>query len=204
MRRLVPASIVDRVVANDSAPVANGQPLGRALAETVLRSTAAVIVLLVVYYTAPLDHPLTIRTALRFGAALVLFGVTVALQVRGILGSDRPKLRAIRALAVGVPLLLVVFASTYWTVATQQAGAFSEPLSRTDSLYFTVTVFTTVGFGDITPVTDLARVLVTVQMVVGLLTVGVIAKVVLGAVQVAESRRNREPGPARISPGDDR
>jgi hypothetical protein len=196
--------MVDRVVANDSAPVANGQRLGRALAETVLRSTAAVIVLLVLYYAAPLDHPLTIRTALRFGAALVIFGVTVALEVRGILGSDRPKLRAIRALAVGVPLLLVVFASTYCTVATQQAGAFSEPLSRTDSLYFTVTVFTTVGFGDITPVTDLARVLVTVQMVVGLLTVGVIAKVVLGAVQVAESRRSREPGPARISPDDDR
>jgi voltage-gated potassium channel len=53
-----------------------------------------------------------------------------------------------------------------------------------------LTVFATVGFGDITPVTQLARVLVTIQMVVGLLTVGVIAKVVFGAVQVAESRQS--------------
>jgi hypothetical protein len=31
-------------------------------------------------------------------------------------------------------------------------------------------------------------------MVVGLLVVGIIAKVMLGAVRVAESRRSREPG----------
>ena len=54
-----------------------------------------------------------------------------------------------------------------------------------------MTVFATVGFGDITPVTQLARVLVTIQMLVGLLTVGVIAKVVFGAVQVAESRQTQ-------------
>ncbi|MFL5272994.1 MAG: potassium channel family protein, partial [Anaeromyxobacteraceae bacterium] len=98
-------------------------------------------------------------------------------------------LRAIRALVVGVPLLLIVFAATYFTVAAQQPGAFTEALNRTDGLYFTVTVFTTVGFGDITPVTQLARVLVTIQMLVGVLTVGVIAKIVFGAVQTAESRR---------------
>jgi voltage-gated potassium channel len=190
------------VVAKGSAPGAPRPNLGRAIAQTVLRSTAAITVLLVVYYAAPLDRPLTMWTALRFGAALVVFGVTVALEVRGILGSDRPRLRAIRALAVGLPLLLVVFASTYCTVAGQQAGAFSEPLDRTDGLYFTVTVFATVGFGDITPVTQLARVLVTVQMLVGLVTVGIIAKVVLGAVQMAESRRNREPDPSGTSPED--
>jgi len=176
------------------APVGDRARIGRAIAGTVLRSGGSVIVLLVVYYAAPLDRPLTAGTALLFAGALLLFGLTVALEVRAILGSDRPKLRAIRALAVGVPLLLVVFASTYCTVAAQQTGAFSEPLSRTDGLYFTITVFATVGFGDITPVTELARVLVTLQMVVGLLVVGIIAKVVLGAVRVAESRRSRRFG----------
>ena len=96
-------------------------------------------------------------------------------------------------------MLLVVFASTYWIVAAQQAGAFTEPLNRTDGLYFTVTVFSTVGFGDITPVSQLARVLVTVQMLVGLVTVGLIAKLVVGAVQVAVARRAAEPGARRTS-----
>jgi voltage-gated potassium channel len=163
----------------------------RAILGTLLRSAVSICVMLVVYYAAPLDRPLNWVTGLLFGATLLLFVVAFALQVRGILRSPRPRLRAVRALAVGVPLLLVVFAAAYCTVDTQQAGAFSEPLSRTDGLYFTVTVFATVGFGDITPLTELARVLVTVQMIVGVLTVGVIAKVVLGAVRMAETRQTQ-------------
>jgi hypothetical protein len=99
---------------------------------------------------------------------------------------------------VGVPLLVVVFAATYCVVDTDQPGAFSEPLSRTDGLYFTVTVFATVGFGDITPVTELARILVSIQMITGLLTVGVIAKVVLGAVRVAETRQTQRSGVSSV------
>src|SRR3712207_8904455 len=63
----------------------------------------------------------------------------------------------------------VVFAATYCTISAQQPEAFSEPLNRTDGLYFTMTVFATVGFGDITPTTELTRLLVTLQMVVNLL-----------------------------------
>jgi voltage-gated potassium channel len=163
----------------------------RAILGTVLRSAASVGLMLVAYYAAPLDRPLNPATGLLFVAALLLFAVVVALQVRGILRSTQPRLRAIRTLAVGVPLLMVVFAAAYCTVDTQQPEAFSESLSRTDGLYFTVTVFATVGFGDITPVTELARVLVTIQMIVGLLTVGVIAKVVLGAVRIAETRQTQ-------------
>jgi voltage-gated potassium channel len=173
----------------------------RAALGTMLRAALSICLMLVVYYAAPLDRPLDWVTGLLFGAGLVLFVVFVALHVRGILRSPRPRLRAIRALAVGVPLLMVVFAATYCTVATQQPGAFTEPLSRTDGLYFTVTVFATVGFGDIAPVTQLARVVVTIQMIVGLLTVGVIAKVVLGAVRVAEARQTQ--GAALTSVPDD-
>jgi voltage-gated potassium channel len=181
------------VVVQQGALVHGQVGFGRAVVGTVLRSGASVVVLLVVYYAAPLDRALTPATGLVFVTALVLFGGAVAFEVRGILGSVRPRLRAIRALAVGLPLLLVVFASAYCTVAAQQSGAFSESLNRTDALYFTVTVFSTVGFGDITAQTELARILVTVQMIVGLLTVGVIAKVVLGAVQVAETRHRGQP-----------
>jgi voltage-gated potassium channel len=165
----------------------------RAALGTAVRSTATATLLVVAYYLAPLDRPLNTGTLLLLGGALLLFAVFVAVTVRGILRSRHPRLRAIRALVVGVPLLVVVFAATYCTVATSQPGAFSEPLDRTDGLYFTVTVFATVGFGDITPVTELARVLVTVQMLVGLLTVGVIAKLVFGAVQTAVSRRTEPP-----------
>jgi voltage-gated potassium channel len=161
----------------------------RTIRGTVLRSVTAIALLLLVYYQAPLDRQLDVASVVVFLAALASFAGLVAIEVRGILGSTRPRLRATRALALGLPLLLVVFAATYDTVSAQQPEAFTEPLSRTDGLYFTMTVFATVGFGDISPTTELARVLVTLQMFVDLLVVGVVAKVVLGAVRVAEGRR---------------
>jgi voltage-gated potassium channel len=160
-----------------------------------LRTLLAVVLLLVVYYEAPLDRGLTAGSALLFLTGLALLGVTMALQVRGILRSDRPRLRAIRTLAAGLPVFLVVFAATYVTVAHDQPGSFTEHLSRTDALYFTLTTFATVGYGDITPTSELARILVMIQMLIGLLAVGVIAKVVLGAVRVAEERHRRTAEP---------
>jgi len=156
------------------------------------RTAAAVLLLLVAYYQAPLDRPLTVATGLLFAVSLLLLALALVVQVRAILVSATPALRAVRTLAMGVPMLLVVFASTYVIIDGQQSDAFSEPLTRTDGLYFTVTTFATVGYGDITPVTELARVAVTVQMVVGLVAVGLIAKVVVGAVQLARERNNAQ------------
>jgi hypothetical protein len=68
-------------------------------------------------------------------------------------------------------------------------GALSEPLSRTDALYFTITVFSAVGFGDITPRTDLARVATMVQMLGDLLVVGVVLHLMVGAVKAGLNRR---------------
>ena len=163
---------------------------GRIQLRLVLRTALAIVLLVVAYYQAPLDRPLTFASGVLFVGALVLAALVVIVEVRGILASPRPLLRAIRVIALGLPLLLVLFAATYITVAGQQANAFTEPLSRTDGLYFTVTTFATVGYGDISPQTELARVLVTVQMLVGLIAVGVIAKVVLGAVRVAQERNS--------------
>jgi voltage-gated potassium channel len=167
----------------------------RAIAGTLLRSAAGSVVLIVAYYQAPLDRPLDAATKWLFLVALLVFAVFMAFQLRQIVRSDQPRLRAVRALSTGLPLLVVVFASTYCTIAGQDPDAFTEPLNRTDGLYFTVTVFSTVGFGDISPVSQLARVLVTVQMLVGLVTVGLIAKLIFGAVQVAVARRTAQPEP---------
>jgi hypothetical protein len=69
-----------------------------------------------------------------------------------------------QALASGVTLLLVLYSSLYSVIAYNQTDSFTQTLSRTDGLYFTVTVFATVGFGDITPRSELARIITTTQM----------------------------------------
>ncbi|HEY5989876.1 MAG TPA: potassium channel family protein, partial [Streptosporangiaceae bacterium] len=64
---------------------------------------------------------------------------------------------------------------------------------------FTVTVFSTVGFGDIRPESELARLVVTGQMVADLVIIGLGARIVVGAVRVGQRRRSdggdgAEPG----------
>ena len=116
----------------------------------------------------------------------------LAWHVRLVLVSPFPAVRAATALILTVPLFLVVFATIYVLLATADAGSFSEPMTRFDALYYTVTVFATVGFGDITAVSQTARAVTTLQMVAGLTLVGVIARFVVGAVELNWRRRGRE------------
>jgi voltage-gated potassium channel len=160
-----------------------------AVAASLLRSLASVVLIVVIYYHLPLNDRLSPATAVRFGIGLAVFAIVMVWQVRAILRSPIPRLRAIEAISIGLPLLLLVFASTYCILVTNQPASFNEPLSRTDALYFTVTVFATVGFGDIVPTTEVARIVTTIQMVSGLIAVGVVAKVVFAAAQLAVRRR---------------
>jgi voltage-gated potassium channel len=83
-----------------------------------------------------------------------------------------------------------MFAAIYVVISDGQAEAFTEPLSRTDALYLTVTVFATVGFGDIAPRSDLARVVTMVPMLGDLLVVGVVLRLMLDAVRTGRQRRD--------------
>jgi hypothetical protein len=163
----------------------------RVVVLAVVRPVLTVAGLVLAYYVLPVDRPLTGWTLLGLVGGLVLVVVVIVWEIRMILRSDRPTLQGIQALAISVPLYLLVFANVYYLVALNSPGSFTSSLTRTDSLYFTVTVFATVGFGDITPVTQAARVLVTGQMVGNLLLIGVALRVVLTAVQHSRRRRGQ-------------
>ena len=161
----------------------------RTIVQAVLRAAGSTIALVAIYYLLPLDHSSTwvAATILVIGLAL-LIGL-VAFQVRSIITSPFPGLRGVEALATSIPLFLLLFASTYVVLATISASNFSEPLTRTDALYFTVTVFSTVGFGDITAKTEAARLVVTGQMITDLVVIGLAVKVIVGAVKLGRQQR---------------
>jgi putative Mn2+ efflux pump MntP len=92
-------------------------------------------------------------------------------------------LRAVGALATSAPLFLLLFSGTYFVLGALSASNFNEPLTRTDALYFTVTVFATVGFGDITATSQPARALVMGQMVAGIVIVGLGARIIIDAIK---------------------
>jgi voltage-gated potassium channel len=164
----------------------------RVVAASVLRSVASVTLLVGLYYAAPLDGPLSLGTLITFGLGLLAFAGLIVWQRRAIIRSDVPVLRGLQALATGVTLLLVLYASLYSAIAYNQPDSFTQTLSRTDGLYFTVTVFATVGFGDITPRSELARIVTTTQMLFGLVVFGLVVRTLLGAVQMAVQRRESE------------
>jgi voltage-gated potassium channel len=77
---------------------------------------------------------------------------------------------------------------------------FTAPLSRTDALYFTVTIFATVGFGDISAKSEAARLVVTAQMILDLIILGLGARIILGAVQRGRERTSAETDTAAVEP----
>ena len=173
-------------------------PPGR-IVRSLLRAAGSSAVLVAIYYLLPLDNSARWFAITMLSAGLAALIGLVAYQVRAISGSRYPALRALEALAVTIPLFLLLFASTYLVMAALSARSFSQPLNHTDALYFTVTVFATVGFGDITATATVARLVVTGQMIIDLIILGLGARVVLGAVSRGRQRRPSEPG--AVPPG---
>ncbi|MEV0788965.1 potassium channel family protein [Kribbella sp. NPDC050459] len=165
------------------------QPARRRLAVvSLLRSLLVSFVIVAGYFLLPLRLDGRMPVA-GLASGLVVVGLVLGWQIRQISRSPHPRVRAIGALATSVPLFLAVFALTYFLMARIQPASFSEHLSRLDAAYYTVTIFATVGFGDIVPVSGPARVATTVQMLGDLALVGLVARVLVGVVNQNLDRR---------------
>jgi voltage-gated potassium channel len=166
----------------------------------LLRPVLSAGLVLVVYAALPLAGA-TSAGLVVLGVGLAALGAALVWQVRAVIRSPVPRLRAVEALATTVPLFLVLFASVYLGLSRTDPGAFTEPLDRTGALYFAVTVFATVGFGDIAPVAPEARIVTTIQMVTGLVLLGGVVRVFLGAVQLGLQGRPDSSSPDGDRPG---
>lgn len=163
-----------------------------------MRAVSVAVGLVTAYYLLPLDERLTAGTTVLLVSGLLVVLLVFCWEVRAITRSPFPRLRAVEGLAATLVLFLVLFAVSYYLLERSEPGSFSEALNRTDALYFTLTTFATVGFGDITARSQTGRVLTMAQMAGGLLLVGVAARVLASAVQAGLNRQHREPmAPAR-------
>ncbi|MFI5533602.1 potassium channel family protein [Kitasatospora sp. NPDC051853] len=117
--------------------------------------------LLVGYFTVPLGvfgphHP--VPSWLTFAGALTVLAGFLLREIRReyLALPGRPAM----AILLLSALTLVVFASTYYALADEFTGL----STRIDALYFTVVTLATVGFGDVTPSGQAARVVVMLQI----------------------------------------
>jgi voltage-gated potassium channel Kch len=165
----------------------------RVLIFAVARLVAFTVVILALYFIIPIggfNDANPSAAWIRLAFIILVFLATMTLQLHLILTAHIPKVRAAAAVFESVLMFLCLFSLLYTSMSVTDILSFSEPLDRTDALYFTTSTFATVGFGDITPVTRLARAVVSVQMIADLGALILIAKVTFFA---AGRRLGREP-----------
>jgi voltage-gated potassium channel len=155
----------------------------RQVGAAVARICVSTTILFSAFAVAPWELRVDGTWVTRLAISIFLLAVVVTLELVAVARSPYPRLRAVEAMAACFPLLIVLFAATYFAMDQANPASFNEVLTRTDAVYFTVTVLATVGFGDIVPTTEAARIAVTIQMVVDLALIGFVARVLLGTVQ---------------------
>jgi hypothetical protein len=168
------------------------RPLSRVEVREILRVVGGVVALAVIYAAIPVDTDTTAGAIALMVVATVVFVLVTAHNLRQLRTSARPVLRAIRFIIVAVTLYLLGFATIYLAIYQVNPTSFNEPLSKLSSLYFTVAVLTTVGFGDIHAVTDGARAVVTAQM---LGSIGLVAVLIRCVMHLATQRAANISGP---------
>ncbi len=156
--------------------------------EVITTVTAMVVtwVLLVgIYYLVPFANRTSGGSLVRLVLGIVAFAAVLAWQLRTVVDADIPGLRAVRALGAIVPVFLLVFAAVYLSLSEASTTHFSEPLDHSGALYLTITIFSTVGFGDITPEGDVARLVVSTQMLLDLVVIGAVVRLLTTAATVS-------------------
>lgn len=164
---------------------------------TALLTVAICAVLITIYLVIPAASHSNAATLIRMTIVIIVFVVALAYQLRSILVSDHPNIRAAEALVVSFVAVVVAFSFGYLSMSHASPGNFTQPLDKVKAVYFTLTIITTVGFGDITPATDAARVVVCVQYLLDLFLILGVARVFLSAARHARLQREAlaEPGP---------
>lgn len=132
-------------------------------------------------------------TGVAFGAIMLAF----VWGLRRVHGARLPLLRVLFLVVVLVTTYIVVLGYVYLSLETRDPGQVPGLSTHLDGLYFTVTMLTTVGFGDISPSGQVARGVSTVQMVLNVLLLGAVVR---SAVQIGRGERQRQLAAA----GDDR
>ncbi len=180
----------------------------RGIIVAAITVAGAWLLLLGIYYLIPFTDMTSGQAVVRLVLGIFIFIAVFAWQLNRVMSADLPGLRAAQALGGAIPLFLVAFAAGYLSLSHSAASHFSEPLNHTGALYLVVTIFSTVGFGDITPESDLARAIVSIQMILDLVVIGAVVRLLTTAVKgrpgdasVPAERQSPSPQPPPSSGG---
>jgi len=152
-----------------------------------LRAGLCAVGLLVVYYAVPVRSEASLgRLVLSLSLTLVgvaLLGGSIVAQLRRHMRRSQDE--SVPTLLMLLGLVAVVFALGYYVLNEHSPGQLTGVSTRTDALYFTVATLTTVGYGDVHAEGQVARGLVTLQLLFDVVFVGALVSTV---VRILRSR----------------
>lgn len=167
--------------------------LALALLQTFMRLAlgSAIIVVMMLLVPEKPEVSLAVPIVIAVGST-ALYGWFFVHQIKGVYKAKYPTLRAGEALILVAAMFLGIFAMVYVMISSTNPTAFTEELDPFNAYYFSLTVLATVGFGDITPATTVARSVTMVQMAVDIAFIAILIRIMGGAAKkTLEARQAR-------------
>ena len=131
-------------------------------------------------------------------SVILMVSVTAALVVRYLVVSARVDTATVLGVLSIYLMIALFFASLHEIGGALQPGYMSgagQPPTSSDSLYLSVITITTLGFGDITPGTNLARMVAVLEALVGQLYLVSVVAAVIGGWRPGRSPQVDQPAP---------
>lgn len=155
-----------------------------------LQPVIGVAAVILVYYAWPVRQE---GGDLVLGVLLTLVGVglvgwAIAVQIRRHVVLGEPV--GLPALVTLLGAVLVVFAYGYYRLEISDPGQMDGLETKTDSLYFTMQLLTTVGLGDVSAQGQVARTLALVQMTFDLVFIAAGGSLLAGSIKEQIGKRN--------------
>jgi hypothetical protein len=177
-------------------PSAEHSAAAKRPALVAVRRTAVPIVLIItVYYLIPVEPGQTgALRALRIAGTVAGLAAVTWLILRQVsrhfaAPEDAPLVPLLTALVGGIAF----FALADYVVAVANPHQFVDLRTKTDALYFALATLTTVGYGDVHATGQVARGIVTVQLVFNVMVIATGASVLTRQVGARIRRRGRPP-----------
>lgn len=122
-----------------------------------------------------------------------IFGFYLRWQLRKIAKLGFPLIRGAETIVVGLAIVVAAFAKSYLLLSIAEPSSFSEQLDAFTAYYFTISTLSTVGFGDISALSDPARAVVMLQMIIGLALIAGMVRLVILALRINARRHGDRP-----------
>jgi voltage-gated potassium channel len=164
-----------------------------------MRSVLGLVGVLGLYFFVPVEQQSSIlrlvgNVAIAL-ACMVIVATVVLGEFRRMQLGESLKFTGGQLLIV-LELLLVAFALTYFSLAVHGQDQMAGIRTRLDALYFSATTITTVGYGDVHPVGQLARGITTAQLVFDVVFIAAFARLLTRATGLPH-RHDDDPPPPR-------